>query len=304
MKTLYIVVTNDCQLQCPFCYTNFIPQFKENKTSNTINTDMVATLINNGLNGEKFDYVIFHGGEPLLYPNIINDILDKVKVNTSFSIQTNLAYKELSKEQLKVMVRLSDGYGTSYNVDRFENNKQAEEYFIHNIKELNSLGIDGTLLVTVTENQINKQNPSALYEYIKKLGIKKVVLERPILPLEKLKNERTTCEELYEEVDKYLMQCVMIFPKDMTNLFWLVEKSVNHGLTLYDTQCSNKTYTLYNDYLKYGCPSLEKRNVNNSEMKERCFRCKYYQYCGSDCECFNYVCAFPKRMFDYIKGEL
>ena len=304
MKTLYVITTEQCQMNCPFCYTQFVPQFNTSFKKDAICADMVANVINKGIDGEPFTYVIFHGGEPLLYPETILEIMDKVSVDTEFSVQSNLGFKQLSQEQLKVLTRLKS-YGTSYNVDRFDKgNAIFKFYFQDNVKLLNSMGLEGTVLITITQDQIDKQNPFALYKYIKSLGIKKVVFERPIFPIRDIKKNKEKYAKLYEDVDKYLRVCAGIFPPDMTNLFWLVEKALEHGLTLYDTKCSNNTYTLFQDRIKYGCPSLENRNEDNKDMLSQCLQCKYYKHCGMDCECFNHVCAFPKQTFDYIKKKI
>ena len=304
MKTLYIVTTEQCQMNCPFCYTQFIPQFNESFNKDSICSKMVIDVINNGIDGEPFTYVIFHGGEPLLYPDTILEVINGVKVRTDFSVQSNLAYEQLSQKQLEVLVKLK-GYGTSYSVDRFEGyNYRYKEYFENNVKLLNSMGLEGTVLITITPAQIDKQNPWALYDYIKSLGIQKVVFERPIYPMKDILADKAKYTKLYHEVDRYLKACASIFPPDMTNLYWLVEKALEHGLTLYDTHCSNNTYTLFNKKLKYGCPSLENRNEKNTDMLQECLQCEYYKYCGMDCECFNHVCAFPKETFDYIKEQL
>lgn len=314
LNTLYIITTEQCQMSCPFCYCKFVPQFKDfkkNYTNSTINKDKVNKVLSGKIkdandNPIKFDYVIFHGGEPLLYPNIIIDIIKENKDNVNnFSIQTNLAYKQLSPEQLSVLSLCTDGYGTSFNYERFRDQPVLKKYFENNIKELSSLGIYGTVLVTITEDTIKNMNPFTLRDYLIDLGIKKVILERPILPLKELENTKNKrkLENMYEEVDKYMEICAKIFPENMTNLFWMVDKCLENNLYLYNTECSNTTFTLYNDKLKYGCPSLESRNVKNKQLGY-CLGCDYFKYCGGDCECFNHVCAFPKRTFDYIKDQI
>ena len=305
MKTLYIITTNQCNMSCPFCYTQFVPQFTKNTERSCINTKTAIDVINKGYKGEKYDYVIFHGGEPLLYPKEILEILDGTssQKDTTFSIQTNLAYKQLSQDQIKVLVRLGS-YGTSFSVDRFLGKKELEEQFKDNVKFLNTLGLECTLLVTLTEMQIMRQNPWRLLDYVNDLGIQKIVLERPILTNQQYKENRESLENLYADIDSYMLTCAKIFPREYTNLYWLVEKSIEHGITLYNTKCSNETFTLYNNEFKYGCPSLECRNENNSEMLTRCLECEYYRWCGMDCECFNHLCAFPKKTFSYIKSVL
>lgn len=304
MKTLYIITTEQCQMNCPFCYTQFVPQFNESFTKNSICASMAAKVIDKGIDGEPFTYVIFHGGEPMLAPDTILEIMDLCKTKPEFSVQSNLAFKQLTQEQMKVFARLKS-YGTSYNVDRFSsNNPVFKQYFENNVKLLNSIGLEGTVLITITKDQINKQNPYALYEYIKNLGISKVVFERPIFPNKDIIENKEKYTKLYEDIDKYLKACAQIFPPSMTNLFWLVDKALEHGLPLYDIKCSKNTYTLFNNKIKYGCPSLENRNENNRDMLEQCLQCEHYRYCGMDCECFNHVCAFPKQTFDYIKSQL
>lgn len=304
MKTLYIITTEQCNMNCPFCYTKFIPQFSENTEKNCIDVNTAINVINKGYNGEKYDYVIFHGGEPLLYPKEILEILDNVDMeSTNFSIQTNLVYKSLTKEQVNVLIKLGS-YGTSFNVDRFLGKKEQEEQFKDNIRFLNTLGLDCTLLVTLTEEQITRQNPWRLLDYVRDLKIRKIVLERPIYPNKYYKENKEKLENLYEDIDSYMLTCAKIFPRNYTNLFWLVEKSIENGLTFYNTKCSNDTFTLYNKEFKFGCPSLECRNENNSDMLQKCLQCEYYRWCGMDCECFNHICAFPKKTFSYIKNIL
>ena len=67
--TLYIITTEECNMNCPFCYTKFVPDFNIDKhKSSHINEEMAASIINMGniLNKTKYDNIIFHGGEPLL----------------------------------------------------------------------------------------------------------------------------------------------------------------------------------------------------------------------------------------------
>lgn len=305
MSSLYVLMTDQCQLNCPFCYCNFIPDMKLNKEKTHIDCDKVIYMINNGLNGNKFNDVIFHGGEPLLYAKEINYILDKIKIDNSFktrfSIQTNLIYKELLQEQIKLLARLG-GYGTSYSKDRFYNRPNGEQnlkYFINNIKELDRFGIKGSLLVTITELQINKMNPYTLKRFIEHnlTGINYIIFERPIYPIELVTKDPRKYEGIYEEVDKYMSQCIDIFDKEKINLYHLIKNTSNIN-PLYPVNCSDFTYTMNNEYLKYGCPSLEK---HEKYTRKQCLVCKYFQYCKGDCECLNYICAFPKKTFEKVK---
>lgn len=300
MKTLYVITTNQCQLSCPFCYTKFIPSFNESKEASHIDIDMAAEVINI----REYDHVIFHGGEPLLYPDIVMGIMDKVKKkDVVFGIQTNLAFKDLSKDQLKCLYRMKHGYGTSYSIDRFPDDI-LKNNIIHNIHMLNTVGIRSNIIVTITEDQINKQNPYALKSFLDSLDTDYIIFERPILPINTLKTEYKKCTQLYEEVDKYLETCYKIFDRDKTNIFSLVSNSVRTNSPMYDNHCSFWTETLYYDRLKMGCPSLEKKKVDDRAKMIECLQCDYYKYCKGDCECFNYACAFPKKTFSAVLKDI
>ena len=307
MKTLYIIVTDQCQMRCPFCYVNFVPSFDNNLVSSSetpknvshIDPELVYKVIKKG----EYDLAVFHGGEPLLYPQVILDIMDRCKdLNVNFSIQSNLAFKQLSPKQLEAISRLNS-IGTSYSYDRFAHCKQQELYFISNVKELKSIGIGVSSLITVTESQINYQNPYALKDYIDELGVDQIHFERVIMPLKELEEDKVRLEVMYKEIDKYLRTCYEIFPKDKTTLYTLVRNSIVYRRPFYDTACSNHTHTLYPDKLKYGCPTLEKRNVVDTKM-DKCLKCRWFKWCGGDCECFNHVCAFPSLLFERVIKDL
>lgn len=322
MHSLYIITTELCQMNCPFCYTKFADGFNVDKNGTylftdeepDINSDLAAKVINKGFVApsgkvEPFDYVIFHGGEPLLFPETIMEIMDKVNVKVKYSIQTNLAYKDLSKEQIKLLIRLGS-YGTSYSVDRFMNNQTAERQVINNVKYLETMGVYGTLLVTVTIDQYLRQSPEELYKYIKQhyTGIRYVLFERPIYPIKDINEDRYRFEKIYSKVDSYLVQALDVFPKDMIDIYDKFKDAITYKRPFYPIHCSKQDCTLYKDQIKYGCPSkelIDGKPIDDSEkINKECLYCKYYPYCGGDCECMNHVCAFPKRTFNKVREEV
>lgn len=316
MNSLYVIMTNQCQLNCKFCYTHFVPQFNSQEKRDCIDPEMVIDKINNGieLNGElvKFDNIIFHGGEPLLYPKEIMQIMDGVKdKKIHFEVQTNMAYKTLTQDQLKLLTKLGT-YGTSYSYDRFPeyygcDGECAKSYFEHNIKQLGEMNIRCSVLITVTEEQIKKQNPLFLFEYLKSLGdgVDYIILERPIFPINEVKNNKEKYERFYKEVDAYMLEFCRIADKYYRiNIPDYIERIKEYHVPLYHNHCSEFTYTLYNNKLKLGCPSLEVRGYDDKEkISTECLECRYYEYCKSDCECMNIVCAFPKKTFDWYYNK-
>ena len=297
LKTLYITTTNQCQLKCPFCYTKFIPQFNSNTEKDHIDPDMVLKVIKKN----KYNIVVFHGGEPLLYPEVISDIVNRVDdKNVKFAIQSNLAFQALSQKQIEALLLMSGGYGTSYNVDRFAGIPDIRKQWENNIKELSTYGLECSVIVTITEDQINKQNPWSLKKFFDNIGVNYIIFERPIFKQEDILNDKQKYINLYHAVDNYMGECVKIFPKWQTNLFDLFQNSIDNKTPFYDNHCSEWTHTLYYKTLKYGCPSLESRNISNRDMIEECLQCDFYPYCKGDCECFNHVCAFPKNTFKTV----
>lgn len=316
METLYVITTNQCNMNCPFCYTKFVPNFDNPKfnienPTNHIHPNYLIKLINNGWkttkNGIKyFDNIVFHGGEPLLYPKVLLEVMDNItRTNIHYCIQSNLAFKDLSKDQMNLLIRLNT-YGTSYSLDRFKNNKEKEKYFIKNCIELNEIGLEGSLLVTITEDQINYQRAEYLWEYIEKLNMKYIILERPIYPIRLIEKNKSYYENLYNKIDEYLLQCCKIMPKEKLNLPFLVDNTSKYGCTLYPTKCSKFTYTYYetkgNPKIKLGCPSLENINYNDKEKLVKCISCDYFKYCKGDCECMTNICTFPKKTFSYLQS--
>lgn len=312
MASLYIITTEQCQMKCPFCYTKFINDFNQiGKDDSLIDTDTAVKVINIGYKKdgrtEPFEYVIFHGGEPLLVPEKILDIIDRVdNKNIKYGIQTNLDYKQLSQKQIEVLQRIGS-YGTSYSYDRFLGQEQSALNMIKNIKLLNSLGIKGSLLVTVTEAQYNNQNPWSLNKFIKENmpGIESVILERPIFPIDEIDKDPAKYENIYNEVDKFMYQSLDAFDLDFCDVYGRFRDSIINQRPFYPIKCSEFTLTLYKNKLKYGCPSLEAKNdkIDNdfNKISNRCIRCKYYKHCGGDCECMNHICAFPKRTFERVR---
>lgn len=311
MHSIYIITTEACQMKCPFCYTKFSSGFTDKPVD--MDVDLAAKVINKGFISpadnsiEPFDLIIFHGGEPLLRPDIILDIMEKVKVDgIKYAIQTNLDYKELSKKQIEVLVR-TGGYGTSYSHDRFLGQNQSELNMVNNIKFLDSIGIYGSLLVTITESQCYNENPWALYKLIHENmpGIMKVMFERPIYSIKEIDANPEKYKKIYDEVDKFMLQALDAFPLNFADIYERIYSCLKFGNTYFPTHCTENDCTLYKNSIKYGCPSIELENnkpiSDRKKLSSQCLYCNYYKYCKGDCECMNHICAFPKRTFEKVK---
>ena len=300
---LFVITTNQCQMKCPFCYTSFVKDFTDKTPIDSIDPKMVSDFVNKR---GGFDLLIFHGGEPLLVPDTILEIMKNIESkDVHFTIQSNLAFKSLSKKQMEVICSIDAGYGTSYSVDRFLPTPQLEEYWIENVRYLNSMGIPNTIIVTITEDQVFKQSPVALKKYLDSIGYDYILIERPQFPLEEMRKNKEKYELLYAQIDRYMEECYKLFPRNKCNLYDQVHYSLWRHHVLYCTDCSKFTYTLYPDgKLKHGCPALEKINIQDPHRNTKCLQCDLFQFCLGDCECMNVVCTFPKRMFRTIAEDI
>lgn len=298
-ESIYVIVTKSCQLHCSFCYNSFIPYFKE-KDDSLIDPIQTAKVIDK-LNVSN---VIFHGGEPLLYPETIIEVIENVKnKNVFFSIQTNLAYDELNKKQLEALCK-ARYYGTSYNLDRFIGNKKLEEKWVNNVKFLDSFNLSSGVIFTITPLQL-KEDPKQVMKYlIDELGIDSVTIERVIYPIEEQKKDPKKYKEIYKAIDEYMLALYKYCPdKKKLNLYHSVKNCIQEGASMLPNNCHEFTCTLTKDKLILGCPSLE-GIINNPSHKAECKKCNLYQFCQEDCECMRIVCAFPKKTFGYIATDI
>jgi len=138
MKLFWINTTEDCNLNCVYCYqkekqNKYLDLNKINKIVNMINTYEENIVIN------------FFGGEPLLNFSVIEKTITEIKKrkmnNVAFSITTNLsiltsrAFHFLTKNNVSISISL-DGCEESYTSGRFSK-KVKVNYFKVVMKNLN-----------------------------------------------------------------------------------------------------------------------------------------------------------------------
>ena len=297
-ETMYLVVTNSCQLHCSFCYNSYAPLFKEK--DNTLIDPIKTAKVIDKLGVKE---VIFHGGEPLLYPETLISVMKHTKNKVLFTIQSNLAYDNLSKKQIEALC-MTRCYGTSYNADRFAGNKKLEEKWANNVKFLDSFHLNSGVVLTVTPMQL-RENPKEVMKYLTcELGFDSIIIERVIYPIQDQLKDIKKYKEIYEAIDKYMLLLYKFAPdKKKVSLYHAVKNCIQNGTSFFPHNCHEFTYTLNNKKLLSGCPSLE-TNIEYGKRKEECSKCNLYQFCQEDCECMRIVCAFPKKTFGYIATDI
>ncbi len=151
-KTVTFVVTDECQLQCKYCY--FVNKNNKNKLPFEIAKKTIDYLLNNrDIFNDKAIVIDFIGGEPFLEIELIDKICDYFKVtaytldhpwfeNYRFSFSTNgLLYSDTSvqkyfkknRHHLNVMITL-DGTKEKHDLQRvFPNGKGSYDQVIQQI---------------------------------------------------------------------------------------------------------------------------------------------------------------------------
>lgn len=131
-KTLYHIIiypTLDCNLSCWYCYENKIPNSKiSSETINSIYKNIIQKFRKEPFSILKLS---FFGGEPLLYPDIILDIIETIKkICCKFSIKlifdfttngtllTNSILESIKKYQCFFQITL-DGNKKKHNKIKF-----------------------------------------------------------------------------------------------------------------------------------------------------------------------------------------
>lgn len=307
MQTVYLKLTNRCNLNCKHCY---------NKIAYSHGIDMSDEVLVKSLDfifckaQELYKdqlNVVLHGGEPMLYDitkfqYIISHLL--CCSNVVLSITTNLVYK-LNDKIIDVFKHCSNGLNcsiaTSWDYQIRFSNQQEEQLWEKNVKTLISQNIDVQPIVCVSKQLIDNMTPDELFSKLSSLGIRTVNLERLTLTGRATENnvKPTNREvdnwmyEAYAVKDKYQMKVPIIDA--------LIESFASSSLLgCRCRNCTNSVRTINPDGTIAMCPNTADIIVSdiygnsyadiaaiecNKEKYKRteCYICEYCQYCNGEC---------------------
>ena len=269
---LYIKVTNECNLKCPFCY------------SPNIKSKLTYSVVEKYIRSLNISDIIFHGGEPLLNIDLIEEIIDKTDKN--FHIVTNFTLS--LTERIKAIINTC-GFATSYSVDRFTDST-INKWF-NNIAYLHKINKEFTLIITLSEKQLQQD----IYD------LKRVIdkVNPSYISFERCHGNYNT--DFYDKSDDYLCKISDLIDKQKNVNYIRFKNSIDNNIPCINYNCAKNTFTIdYRDKI-YSCPSLCNESYTDSLRKE-CLLCDYYNYCRGDCPSFKNVCAFPKKFFQWVKN--
>lgn len=303
-KALYVSVTQKCQLNCPFCFNKFVDGYNTDKE---LTADEIIKTIEEG----NYSTIDFLGGEPLLKPQLMIDVMNhfKNKKEIIWCISSNLAFKKFTDLQLTALNMIQDlsvskvSIGSSYNVDRFETQDYLD-LWIKNMKYLARKGLNIGITVTITEKQA-KEDPNKLIDIFYDTNAKSINLERCIFPKPESESEKKEMVKKYEIIDDYMYQCFKLLPIRYNYQFSRYYEGVLNRTPIFNNHCSEDISMLYPTGLVKGC-ALNSINgdvsLYASKLAENnCFICNYNDYCKGDCECTRWCCAFPKKTVSYVR---
>lgn len=323
IETLYVVITNKCQLDCKFCFNKFVNNFKL-CNSTPIESYKAITAIK-VLQPKAINFI---GGEPLLFPKRLMEIMepfkndDLINHNRVWTISTNLYYKDLDDLRIQALNQIQKQssdlvtIGSSYSFDRFFGKGDYFNIFKKNMLKLDEEGIRCGITVTMTKEQIENVTIDNLLEILDSVKAKCINIERCIYPLPKSKKEYYELIELYYKQDLYMKEFFEKVPENMNYQYNRFKESVYYRTPLFNNQCSKTVFCLYDHGLYPGCTSFElsdnskRKEISESRLNDKlfdlnCRMCEYFPYCKGDCECNrSIICTFPKQTFQYMKNKI
>lgn len=292
--TLFLCLTNKCNLNCNHCYIH-------HKTTDNEVAELGDMI--DAIDSTAPGKLVITGGEPLLYPREIVSLMNYYKADYkqhwNVTLCTNLLYDEIDELQLEA-IRLCDYLQTTYSIDRFTDEQYKK--FVNNfnkVKENTKLKAYDTI-VTITEKQLEEDPKSMIDKLLNDLdpdGLAFEQLSYPTITKDK------DIEEFYNKTDEYMLEVFkcLLPEKNLTLQSW--KKSIENNMTVHCTVCDDgysKVFNVDQDSISNGCICLINKESNRKEkFKKYCINCDLFKYCRMDCERFGNYCAFPKNTFRY-----
>ncbi|MCC0645537.1 MULTISPECIES: radical SAM/SPASM domain-containing protein [unclassified Clostridioides] len=320
-----ILVTEDCNLNCNYCYEG------SNKQKNYMNLDTADRVIEFILNQIKKVpkdkrplYIVFHGGEPLLNFDIIkylnkslNELVKDRKIiydMTSNGTILNDEIEDFIKDNIGTFSISIDGTKESHDKNRvFSNGSGSYDLVIKNTKKLLEEGIE--LRARMTFNEYNVNNLFESVVSVNNLGFKYIVPAIDFYAnwdddsLEILSNEIDKLIEFKKEnrqAEVSLININMLNKKKGDCFGGICSFNIDaEGLIYPCTFVVSKEDYVIGD-IKRGKNCLDEnkidefKKINFSENKN-CLKCTRYNYCtGVRCKILNKLVTGNYNLPPYI----
>lgn len=305
--TIYIKLTNDCNLHCRHCYNEMM---HNRQYMNRMMLESVVFAIRDFEARHRQDTIDIqlHGGEPLLYPldglkRLVGSLeCDRIR----FGITTNLVKANLGNEYIEFFKKIRpDGITpfvtTSWDKDiRFDGDE--EEIWRSNIEKILNANITVQPIVCVT-NSLTGTDPKELFDYMRGVGVKNINFERLT------RSGRASDGALIpknRDADNWLFVAYLtnLEYKFAIPLFESVERSTQgFFLGCRARRCMKTVITINPDGSLSACPNTADRTIgrirNGSMMfdedsmrcaiaseehrRNECLTCRFFKNCNGEC---------------------
>lgn len=259
MKTLYALITKQCNLSCPHCDV-------KNNVKDNYNHEKFIEQVRN------FDgSIVFFGGECTLYQNrLLSIAYDDIVSTKNKSISTNLT---ILNDDLINLFKDIKNIATSWNPHRF--NDDEYQTWLENLNILSKNNIKVLVLITLTQDLIDI-DPKDFMKIISswnKDAISSIRFEQYI-------GDETT-PDFFKDVDNWLCDTYNNWDSPIIN-------STPEYISRCYHDCS-EVYTLNPDgSMVHGCPHTQTINV-----PLECYECERVEIC-KPCILQRY-CSIPKN---------
>lgn len=301
---LYLEITNKCNINCDYCYIHD----KGIEQESISVSDLIDAI-------DKVQPRILYitGGEPLLYPTLIDNLLNYYEATLSRHWEVMLFSNLLLdlNEDIQSVLSHINGIQTSWSYERsilktgmvlsrpVDVLQENISYIRGRFDKIRCIDIN----VTLSPDTVDKYDPNQLIKDIYFMKPDGVNFETVSYSTE------DDLSEYYDRADEYLLECFKIL--ESVNIENLIKKtwkeSIENNMTMHCTICADANVRLFDPIsktIKHTCPCYTPQTNRKKKLVDKCLECEYFKYCRMDCERFGNHCAFPKKTFKYLLETL
>ena len=318
-KTIYVKLTNRCNLTCDHCY-NAVCHDQGQMSANTLQKilDYIYDLKEQGYDVD----VALHGGEPTLYRDkdaLWDFVLACNEMNVPITMTTNLVFK-VDDTDIALFSKFKQADGeplvlTSWDYKIRFKPESLETTWKNSVTKILEAGVGVQPIVSLTKLLIEEKTPHDIFEYMDKVGVKNLNFERLTCTGRASENE----EQLMptnEQVDSWLCEAYKLWKAKYSHIYvplldaleWAAWEGKYVGCRA--RQCVRVVRTFNPDGSMATCPNMPTdtvgniRNIKSVEevgnvitgnkkykklldkeyiKDNRCYSCEYYTICNGDC---------------------
>lgn len=245
ISVVYLIVSEDCNLKCRYCFIEGEAKFKSFEKINFLTAKIFADKYQEYCIQENIDEpnIIFYGGEPLTNFNCLKNFVDycnQSNYHFKFSIVTNSLL--LNIEIIEFLKNNSISIGISIDGPKYINdinriqkdNTGSYDLIMDKISLLKSYNLDFALSFTISKDVLANKND--VLNWIGKIGVKNVNFNLLLFT-----EYDDTWKEYYDKATDFIIE--------------IYEKYHNCGL--YDDRINRKIKSLQNLNFKFSdCAAL------------------------------------------------